>query len=258
MKIFSGLPWTDIAFLASCNSCNQQLFPNSSGNSEIEADPPENLARHWCPDCLRNITGAPLPSCESCGAYLSGNNPFGDKCKLCFRLDLKFLTCTAIGNYQGLLQHLVLQMKREKSEILAIQFGQLLGEQLRPFALNLELDEVIPVPIHWRRKLIRGFHGAGLIAEGTARSLERPLRRRGLVANRLTKKQATLSLSARFKNVKGAFHANPKFDLEGKNILLVDDVMTSGASASSAAKAILKAGAKSVHVGIVARGARVS
>jgi predicted amidophosphoribosyltransferase len=160
-------------------------------------------------------------------------------------------------------------MKRENNDILALQFGRLLGLMFEKFEFPA-VDLVVPIPTHWRRRMHRrGFHGAAIIAEGLCQVTGLRQESKLLRCARHIAKQATLSTAMRFSNVTGAFAARAhvgflrrvvrrtlrKVPAEKKlRILLVDDVMTTGATMNEAAKALKKVAASQVFCAVVARG----
>jgi len=163
-----------------------------------------------------------------------------------------------VGNYRGLLQQLVIEMKNQHNEQLAVQLGRLLGFHVYNSDFFEELDLVVPVPTHWWRRVKRGFNGSEILAQSLADSCTLAYSRNVLKCKRRTKKQGMLSTAGRFRNVRNAFTVGKTETIFGRAILLVDDVMTSGATASEAARILLSQGARKVCIGVVARGARVS
>jgi ComF family protein len=113
-------------------------------------------------------------------------------------------------------------------------------------------DAVVPVPLHWRKKWRRGFNQAELLALQISRHRRIPLMN-ALQRKRPTEIQAGLAMAGRRRNVAGAFLMKPGSDLAGKRILLIDDVMTTGATASACAAALKRGGAKSVSLLTLAR-----
>lgn len=218
----------------------------------------------YCHDCYEEVCGDLIDRCYTCGATTNINNPFGTRCRLCRDLRLYFERAIAIGDYRGLLQQKVVQMKRQWNDTTAIQFGKLLASLLDKFDIPENIDLIVPVPTHWTRRLQRkGFHGSYLVAEGVRKQTGWRLASGVLKLRHRTKKQGTLSIRQRYQNVKSAFTAGQpgqqgRNSLQDMRVLLVDDVMTSGATASEASRAMIQAGAKRVFVAVVARGAGVS
>lgn len=215
----------------------------------------------WCNDCLRDMLAAPEQTCTRCGAELPSVRPAERSCRLCRTLEWRFERAVTIGNYHRTLSEMVVRMKGLRDESLAWQLGLLLGEKLarkwdtEPPEARPEL--VLPVPTWWTRRLKRGFVAAEILAEAVALQNRLPFHSGLLRCCRATAKQGTLSTAARFRNVSGMFSVKPNQRLDGKRVLLVDDVLTSGATASQAAGVLLRSGRTStVTVAVVARGAR--
>jgi len=115
-----------------------------------------------------------------------------------------------------------------------------------------EVSVILPVPQHWLKRRLRGVHGAGRLAEAVARSLGKPCRPAALRCRRWTATQSRLTWRKRARNVRDAFAANRRL-VRGGSVLLVDDVLTSGATADACARALKAAGARRVFVLAAAR-----
>jgi ComF family protein len=122
----------------------------------------------------------------------------------------------------------------------------------RALAVDEAFDAVVPVPLHWRKKWSRGFNQSELLARHMAGRRKLPLLN-ALRRRKTTAAQAGLSSAGRRRNVAGAFVARKAANVSGKRILLIDDVMTTGATASACATALKRAGAKSVSLLTLAR-----
>ena len=109
------------------------------------------------------------------------------------------------------------------------------------------------MPMHWTRRLQRGINSPEILAGCLARHLGIPLRRRLLVRCRRTFLQTEMSPPQRFRNVRAAFRVHKSPCLQGARVLLVDDILTTGATCSEAAKTLKKAGAAAVVVAVLAR-----
>ncbi len=161
----------------------------------------------------------------------------------------------ALGIYRGALRDAVIRMKRSAAQPLTLSMGFLLSEKLRDRLSDVRPDLLAPVPCHWLKRLMRGINGPDLLVEAMAASLGIPTATDLLRCRRRTRKQGTLLVSERFANVRNAFAVSSGYHIEDAHVLLVDDVLTTGATASEAAKTLRKAGAATVDVAIVARAA---
>lgn len=214
-------------------------------------------ATHWCDRCWKKMTPAVNSRCGRCGATLNRPSPLGNQCAHCFGHDLRFDRAYAIGNYQGLLQELVIRMKNQHDEALALQLGTFLGYELLAQGWT-EFDQLVSVPSHWMRKLKRGFQAADILGERVSQLIGIPKCSQTVSATRTTAKQGTLSTTGRRANVHNAFKLHAKANIEGQHVLIIDDVLTSGATTSELARILKQHGAAEVSVAVVARGAGVS
>ena len=130
--------------------------------------------------------------------------------------------------------------------------GTLGGLMNRALPVDKQFDVVVPVPMHWRKSLDRGFNQSELLARELARKRNLPLAK-ALRRKRAGSVQASLSSAERRRNVAGVFEVRSAKDIHNQRILLIDDVMTTGATASAWASVLKRAGAKSVTLLTVAR-----
>ena len=158
-----------------------------------------------------------------------------------------------LGPYDGALRQAVLKIKHAHYEPLAAGLGQQLAGRLteRPFTEPPEL--IVPVPMFWLQRLWRGTNAAETVALSLAGQLGLPIATDLLVCRRWLRKQSTLKTDERRRNVRHAFRVSWRFNIRGARILLVDDVLTTGATAHEAARALRQAGAAAVYVAAVAR-----
>ena len=155
------------------------------------------------------------------------------------------------GSYEGTLRELIHLFKYSGMRRLARPLADLLAAAL---PRDRQFDAVTAVPLHWRRRWQRGFNQSGLLARVIARQRGIPLIR-ALRRGAATRVQAGLSNAQRRENVAGAFRA--RRGVAGLRILLIDDVMTTGATAGACAAALKKAGARSVSLAALARVDRI-
>jgi ComF family protein len=144
-------------------------------------------------------------------------------------------------------------MKRSRSTTLALAVGRVLARHVALATTTDPPDLVVPVPMHWSRRIVRGINSAELLAESVSAQLGLPLLSRLLVRSRNTLPQFELPPRERFRNVRGAFRARVGYDLTDARVLLIDDILTTGATASDAARALRECGAAAVTVAVAAR-----
>jgi ComF family protein len=158
-----------------------------------------------------------------------------------------------LGDYSGPLREVVLRMKHQSGELLSLVMGDLLAGRLRQRHTEVEFDCIVPVPMHWLRRLFRPVHVPSLLAERVSAGLA-VATRRVLRFRRNVRQQSTLSPAMRRQNVRGALAVKPGYHLADARVLLIDDILTTGATADEATRCLRRAGAKTVHVAVVARG----
>jgi ComF family protein len=208
-----------------------------------------------CPECL--TSPGPLEAeyfCVSCRAPFANEYPLDEngRCALC-RLGLNgFDAAWAYGAYEGRLRELIHLFKYSGIAPLAGPLGAFLAQAL---PLDQRFDMIVPMPLHWLKRWRRGFNQAELLARLVARRSGAPVvsavRRR-----RFTPPQASLSHARRRENVQGAFVVKRSCDVKERRVLLIDDVFTTGSTASVCAAALKKAGARFVGVLTLARADR--
>ncbi len=205
-----------------------------------------------CPECHGSIVLEFGERCPRCGAFLGPYAYAVRDCSICRGKRLAFRRAAAVGLYSGPLREIILRLKYRRLEYLAEPLASMLYGVARKAGLA-EQDLLTSVPLHWRRRLRRGFDQADLLSQRLNRFLQIPLSERNLRRIRATASQTGLSESKRRENVRGAFKVRRPDEVKGKRVLLVDDVMTTGATASECARTLRRAGAKEVSVLVVAR-----
>jgi ComF family protein len=143
-------------------------------------------------------------------------------------------------------------MKAENAEPLAEEVGRAFAVTKRAQLRAGDPQVVVPVPLHWRRRLMRGYNQAEAVARSLAQELGLPPKAGWLVRTRPTPQQATVSATGRWENMRGAFRVGFRTPVRGVRVLLVDDVLTTGATADAAATALRRAGAAQVTVAVLA------
>jgi len=193
------------------------------------------------------------PYCRRCGATVGPNIPDRDDgCSACPDPLPRFEAAVRLGPYAGPLRQIIRRWKYRRMEAMRGRLGRMLAQAVASRCAQARLDVVVPVPMHWWRRIRRGYDHALAIAGALAGELRLPLGRE-LVRVRDTRPQIELSRSRRAENVRGAFAAASPASLAGACVLLVDDVTTTGATANEAARTLLSAGASSVVLAVLAK-----
>ena len=203
---------------------------------------------HFCPACDAGLCDRAI-RCPRCATTVGPHSLSEDACAACRREGPPFARAECLGSYRGPLKAAVLRMKNAGGEGIA----ELLGRRWAAVHPPSEprLDAIVPVPLHWWKYWRRGYNQSEAVARGVAASYRLPVRPRWLRCVRRTAPQKNLGPTARRLNVRGAFRASSR--VAGRHVLLIDDVMTTGATAEEAARALRLAGAARVTVAIVAR-----
>jgi competence protein ComFC len=162
----------------------------------------------------------------------------------------------SLSFYEGAMVRAILLLKFESIEPLGGLFARLLADMIAKGGPPFEADVVVPVPLHRDRQRERGYNQAALIAKPLAKRLGLPHRSVLLTRIRPRPDKHILTLEERWTSVRGAFATRPGSQVDNLRVLLVDDVMTTGATLDSCAKTLREAGAKSV-VGVTVARARL-
>ena len=149
---------------------------------------------------------------------------------------------------EGAVQSLMHELKYQENKKLGIWLGREFGKQLASSPFSEKLDIIIPVPLHKKKERIRGYNQSTLLAKGLSASLNIPFNVEALVRTRHTDSQTKKSREERVNNIEGAFSVKSPQELVNKNILLVDDVVTTGSTIIECAKTLEKANPQSISV----------
>lgn len=214
------------------------LFPARCGGCS-------RLGSAWCVECEAQTQPLAAPLCPHCGYPLPEPQA---ECPACMPPKFAFVSARAWGSYQGALRRAILKLKHKRNAPLGTALGARLTEQ---YPASWRAETVVPVPLSPRRLAQRGYNQVELFARPLAQQLGLPLAGDLLRRQRETRPQMDLDLQQRWANVNDAFTASPQ--AQGRRLLLVDDILTTGATLHAAARALRAAGAHSVYVLTLAR-----
>ncbi len=211
-----------------------------------------------CRACLDRAERLAAPLCSICGHPLGNTAGREDRCGACLDAPPSYARARAIARYRASAEDdrrsLAAMIRRHKyglDQSLGRALAEYLGAELPCPAEDIDL--VVPVPLHRRRLRWRGFNQGALLAAAVAERLGRPLELGTLVRTRPTTPQTSHSHDERRRNMRGAFRVKRSERIRGRRVLLVDDVMTTGATVNECARALLAVGARRVEVLTLAR-----
>ena len=209
-----------------------------------------------CNKCLDGFVPIPKPMCQGCGRpFVSplAADAIQPRCRLCRQDFFAFERARSFGIYDDALSSAIVLLKYEGVKHLGEWFANRLAEMVETDPIGPSADIVVPVPLHPDRLRERGYNQAELIARPLARRLGLKFGSYLLVRTRPRPPQLVLSRTERWTSVRGAYATRAGASVDNLRILLVDDVLTTGATLDSCSRALRKAGAKSIVALTVAR-----
>ncbi len=206
----------------------------------------------YCPSCKKKLELEENCICEECLSSIER----ADSGRLNLEYQRKFESTEIISGFTSLfvfekdkaLQLLIHSIKYNKRFLNAKYLGKLIGENLKEQIQNWSVDYILPVPLHSLRKADRGFNQSKYIAIGMGKELGIKVKNNLIRRIRFTETQTNLTMKEREENISKAFQAKHKKIIEGKTFLLVDDVITTGATIRECGKVLLENGAVKVFV----------
>lgn len=212
------------------------------------APPWDGTPNMFCVECLAQMPFYSPPFCPKCGGTLDGIGAICSKCML--EQKRPWIRGYAVFRMDGLLRSVVHSYKYRGHPELIRAMGELAA---RVFLRDpVDVDFIVPTPLHWTRRIQRGFNQSELLAERISLATGIPVLH-ALKRTRATKRQARLKRNQRLRNLSGAFSLNDSTNVKKRAILLVDDVMTTGMTLEKETKVLLRAGASAVYVLVLAR-----
>lgn len=235
------------------------VFPPQCAFCETHLDV-ESIDPQLCRECANQIFTPKKLACPRCGAYDFSDDSENVRglrgstsCSECDRRKFNFDRVISLGVYADKLQEAVLQMKYEAGQPLAMAVGQRLGDLLEFVDDDGHPDLITCIPKYWLKRLLTGVNSAETIMYGLGKRCGIACIPDLLVCLRRIEKQSLLGPEQRSRNVKSAWAINENFDIRGAHVMVVDDTMTTGATASEAAKVLKRAGCKQVSLAVVGR-----
>ncbi|QEK38651.1 ComF family protein [Candidatus Cytomitobacter primus] len=205
-----------------------------------------------CHQCWGKIVFIQDPACITCG------NPFEYdlgkiSCAKCIQDNHHIDYAKSIMKYDKNTRKLIMAYKNHGCFYLTSFFSNLLKNTIKEWISDI--DYIVPIPLHSWRLFWRGYNQSSILAKNLSKAIKIPYLDNGLLRVRFTGTQSTFNKADRWKNVKGAFEFNYEYEFrfKGKNILLLDDVTTTGATINFAAESLKKAGVNKIYCVTLAR-----
>jgi len=209
---------------------------------------------HLCWDCLVGAHYIADPICACCGDPVDGLVEHAFTCSWCQRTQPAFDRARSVLRFRGPMREAIHRYKYNRATHLSADLGLLLAGCVRAHFADQRFDAIACVPLHPVKARERSYNQARLLAVVLGRQLEVPVAYRALERLRFTRTQTRLDAEERKRNVRGAFRAALPEWIDGRRWLLIDDVMTTGATVDECARVMKAAGAVSVSVVTLARG----
>ena len=220
------------------------VFPPGCVNCSEPIDSPGNL----CGRCWPEMTYISAPFCDICGYPFEYHAGDGMICAACLKRPPAYSKARAVLKYDEASRDMILGNKHSDQTNRAPSFAQWMHRAGQ--SLIGGCDMICPVPLHRQRLIQRRFNQSAMLARELSKLSDKPAILDLLIRKHHTRTQGGLSARARFRNVRGAFEINPAriSQLKGARILLIDDVLTTGATVEACSKCLLDAGALNVDV----------
>ena len=231
--------WLDMLYPRSCVGCGKPVAPELG---------------HFCWDCQSKVVYVQPPYCSICGDPVDGRIDGSFVCYACSESKPFFDRARSAVRYRGVMQTVLQAFKYREALWLRHDLVRILEACVAAHYDLGEIDAVTFVPLYPARHRQRGYNQAEVLAARLARAMSKPLLKYCLARVKPTPTQTHLTARDRATNVKGAFRTRWSRRLKGRRILLVDDVMTTGATVNECSRVLKAGGAARVMVVTVARG----
>lgn len=226
----------DVVFPRKCLACKGRF-------GELTID---NLI---CGQCWVKIKRNLPPFCHSCGRRLQKQTFTKNICPRCLKQKLYFDRAFSPCVYEGVIKELIHEFKYKGKDYLGVPLSRLMIEFVKEYSLPIDwIDFIVPIPLHKTRVREREFNQAQILSNHIASEFNKVVLGDCLQRSRYTRTQTDLETNKRLLNVKDCFSVTKAEEVHGKNILLVDDVLTTAATSSEAACALKNSGAAIVFV----------
>jgi ComF family protein len=230
---------SDIIFPPRCLGCAEILHPHRR--------------QLFCSVCMEEIKFITGNLCPVCGTTFSDSPATSHLCGNCMENKTYFSCARAVVSYETIILNTIHQFKYGNNISIGARLASFMADFSFPDVDFTGYSLIIPVPLHIKRLRQRGFNQSLILARALAKKWQIPVNFSQLKRHRFTLTQTGLNKAERKKNIKGAFEVSDKKNIAGKNVILVDDVYTTGATINECARILTKADAKKVTALTLAR-----
>lgn len=207
-----------------------------------------------CVQCWKKVRFIQEPFCDRCGLPYDGAITTEFECSNCREMELHFSSARSAVVARDLVLDVIHRYKYSRALWFEPFLADLLIRRAKPVLAGQNWNVIVPVPLHPVKKREREFNQAERLAQALSHAIDVPVNTSWIERAEFTRTQTLLTKTQRMANVQGAFRMKTKRKLNGENIILLDDVMTTGATTSACAKVLQRAGAGHICVWTVARG----
>lgn len=229
----------------------QWFYPRSCMGCGVERP---QAFRFLCWECWSLVKRVELPYCDRCGDPVVGAVEHAYICYFCANRTIVYDRARSAVRYNGVIAEAIQELKYRWGFWLIPDLAEILYRLVVAEFSDVKYDVVLPIPLHIERRRRRGYNQSAFLARALAKRLEIAYAGRWLKRVKATPTQTHLTAAGRMSNVSSAFEVVQRDSVKGKSVLVVDDVITTGATVYACAKMLRKAGAKAVYVVSVARG----
>ncbi|WP_058485998.1 ComF family protein [Defluviitalea phaphyphila] len=198
-----------------------------------------------CDDCKKSLPFIKEKVCQKCGKPID-NIEERNTCFDCIKYPPIYDKGWALLVYEGIVRDMIYRFKYGGHKEYAVYLGVLMANKIKNENIKEKFDLIIPIPMHLKKKRIRGYNQSEELAKIISKQLKIPIDITILTRIKETKPQSGLSITQRKNNLKKAFKIKQNTDLKGKKILLIDDIYTTGSTINTCANILKKKGVKKV------------
>lgn len=228
-----------VVFPPQCPGCSEILYPDTG--------------QIFCSDCNEKIKFIKGSICSICGTTFPDSPAENHLCGECLGKKPYFSHARAVFSYENIILNAIHQFKYKRDMSIGEIMSSLMADAFFPDIEFTDYSLIIPVPLHIKRLRERGFNQSLILANAIGKKRQIPVSFSLLKRRKFTLTQTGASRNERRQNIKDAFEVSDKSKIKEKNVIIVDDVYTTGSTANECAKTLIKAGAQKIAVLTLAR-----